>query len=294
MARAQQAAAPIERARLFQSTPNATNSTVTADGTALASDDSEASSDDSLGTQIILRKRERVRAFVIAGDASIFYTDNAALTTHGKTDDVFFVTNAAVSWTPRINPHLEAQVAAHGSIFRYNSMSALDFENLGLSAALFWNPEHTCDVAFFARLDFTELLDRHSEEILREHALTIGAQKVFPVGRSQTFTLGTTAMGGIADPSSAQRQQLGVFAGYHWQITRDLEAELFYRFAAYFYDRADRTDGNHVVSANVRYRISRYADINGFVSFGANRSSVPNFDYNVVTAGAGVGLTVRF
>lgn len=294
LARAQQAVSPIDRARLFQSTPNAANPTVNADGTALAEEDSEASSDDSLGTQIILKKRERVRTFVIAGDASVFYTDNAALTPNNKSDDLFFVTNAGISWTPRINPHLEAQIAARASIFRYNSMSTLDFESLGLSAALFWSPEHFCGINFFARYDFIELLDRHSDEILRDHEFTIGAQRMFSVGRAQTITIGATAVGGIADPSSAQRQQLGIFAGYRWQITRDFDAELFYRFAAYFYDRADRNDCNHVLSANLRYRLSRFADVNGFVSFGANRSDTPGFDYDVVTAGAGVGLSFRF
>lgn len=294
IARAQQPAAPIERARLFQSTPNSISSSINADGTALAEDDAEASSDDSLGTQVILKQRERVPTFVLAGDACILYTDNAALSQHDKIDDLFFITNAGISWTPRINQRLEAQVAAHTSIFRYNSLSTLDFENLGLGAALFWNPEHFWDVALFARYDFIELLDRHSEEILRDHEFTIGAQKVFAVGRSQTLTIGATAMGGIAHPSSAQRQQLGFFAGYHWQIARDLEADLFYRLSGYFYDRADRMDCNQVVSASVRYRFSRYADLNSFVSFGGNRSDTSNFDYNVVTAGAGIGLAVHF
>lgn len=291
MARAQQASS-IEQARLFQNTP--TTSSVNADGTALPDADTEASSDDSFGTQVILKNRERIRTFTLAGDTSIFYTDNAALTRHDKIDDVFFVTNAGLSWTPRINSHLEAQLAARASIFRYGSTSSLDFENLGVGGALFWSPEHFCDVAFFARYDFIELLDRHSKEILRDHEFTVGAQKIFPVGKSQAFTLGVTGMGGIADPSAAQRQTAGIFAGYHWQITPKLEAELFYRFSAYFYDRADRMDCNHIVSGSVRYRISRYADLNAFVSFGGNRSDTAGFDYNVVTAGGGVGFTVRF
>ena len=292
MARAQQAPS-IEQARLFKNTP-AANSAVNADGTALPDADTEASSDDSFGTQVILKKRERVRTIFLTGDTSAFFTDDAALTRSDKIDDVFFVTNLGLSWTPRVNPHLEAQLAARGSIFRYGSTSSLDFENLGVGAAVFWNPEHFCDVSFFARYDFIELLDRHSEEILRDHEFTVGGQKIFAVGKSQAFTLGVTGMGGIADPSAAQRQQVGVFAGYHWQITRQFEAELFYRFSAYFYDRADRMDCNHIVSGSVRYRVSRYADLNAFVSFGGNRSDTAGFDYNVVTTGGGAGFTLRF
>src|ERR1700694_2851484 len=122
IAHAQQTSS-IEQARLFQNTP--ATSSVNADGTLLPDSDTEASSDDSFGTQVILKKRERVRTVALTGDTSIFFTDNAALTRHDKIDDVFFVTNVGLSWTPQINPHLEAQIAARGSIFRYASTSSL-------------------------------------------------------------------------------------------------------------------------------------------------------------------------
>jgi hypothetical protein len=289
---AQQPAASIERARLFQNTPN---STVNADGMALATDESEASSDDSFGTQVILKKRERPKTVSLTGDVSAFFTDNAALTPNDKIDDVFFVTNAGASWTPRINPQLEAQLNAHASIFRYGSTSALDFENLGLGAALFWTPRHFADIALFARYDFIELLDRHSDEILRDHEFTVGGQKIFAVGHSQSFfTLGASVTGDIAEPSAAQRQMAAIFAGYHWQITRAFEAELYYRLAGYFYNHADHADCNQVVSGSLRYRLSRNADLNGFVSFSSNRSDKTRFDYNAVTAGGGIAVTVRF
>lgn len=256
--------------------------------------DESDSSDDSFGTQVILKKRERPETLLLTGDVSVFYTDNAALAPVNKIDDVFAVTNAGASWTPRINPRLEAQLNAHTSIFRYNSTSALDFENLGLGAALFWSPEHFADIAFFARYDFIELLDRHSDEILRDHEFTVGGQKIVAVGKSQSFSLGASVMGDIAEPSSAQRQQGAIFAGYHWQITRAFEAELYYRFAAYFYDHAERTDCNHVVSGSLRYRLSLNADLNSFVSFSSNRSDKTGFDYNAVTAGGGIAVTFRF
>jgi hypothetical protein len=290
--RGQQSSSSIERARLFQNTPNAAGS-VDANGTLLPIDETD-SSDDSFGTQVILQKRERVRTVLITADTSVQYTDNAALTPHDKIDDVLFVTNAAISWTPRINPHLEGQIAAHTSIFRYNTTSVLDFENLGFSGALFWTPEHCNNIVFSARFDFIELLDRHSDEILRDHELTVAAEKTFAVGKHQTLTLGATLMGGIAEPSSAQRQQAGVFADYRWQITKALDLDLYYRLAGYFYNRADRTDCNHVLSGSIRYRLSRYADLNGFVSFGSNRSDTTDFDYDVITAGGGIVVVFRF
>jgi hypothetical protein len=294
LAVAQQGDASIERARLFRTTPGSTNPTVNADGTALASDDSETSSDESFGEQIILKKRERVPTVAIGGDVSIFYTDNAALTPDNKIHDAFVVGDAGISWTPRINPQLEGQLSGHASIFRYNSTSVLDFENLGVGAALFWTPEHCPDVSFFARYDLIELLDRHGDEILQDHEITFGAQKVFPVGKTQSFSLGVIAGGGVAIPSSQQREQAALFASYHWRITRAFDAEVSYRAAGYYYNHTDRTDGNQVVTANLRYRISRYAELNSFFSFGSNRSDKSRFDYDAVTAGGGIALTFRF
>jgi hypothetical protein len=266
---------------------------VNADGTPIG--DSDASSDDdSFGTQVLLKSKERVRTFAITGDTSIFYTSNVALTRSGERDDAFVVANAGVSWTPRLSPQWEAQLAAHASIFRYQDVSDLDFENLGFGAGLFWTPEHFWGLDLFAHYDFIELLNRHSEEILSDHEFTIGAQKVFSLGRGQTFTIGVTAMAGITDPEIVRRQQAGIFFGYHLQLTRALETELFYRLAGYFYDAAHRNDLNQILSWNLRYRLAAWADLNAFVSYGINRSDDAAFDYNVATGGAGVGVTIRF
>ncbi|MEY2562331.1 MAG: hypothetical protein QOH88_524 [Verrucomicrobiota bacterium] len=293
MARAQQAVSTIERARLFENTPTTTHVAVNADGTQLGDTDT-SSDDDSFGTQVILKSKERVRMFAVTGDTSVFYTNNAALTRNREIHDVFFVANAGVSWTPRINPQLEAQVAAHASIFRYHDTSALDFESLGLGAGLFWNPENFYGVSIFARYDFIELLDRHSDEILNDHEFTIGAQKTYSFGRCQSLTVGATAIAGISDPDTAQRQQLGVFFSYHLQLTRALESEIFYRLAFQFYNAAERNDFNQVISLTLRYRLATWADLNAFFSYGNNRSDVAAFEYGAVTGGAGVGVTMRF
>jgi hypothetical protein len=44
----------------------------------------------------------------------------------------------------------------------------------------------------------------------------------------------------------------------------------------------------------VRYRLSRSVDLNGFVSFSGNRSDTAGFDYDAVTAGGGIAVTIRF
>jgi hypothetical protein len=291
-AHAQQAVPPIEQARLFRELPTATNTKVDANGMALGDDDT--TSDDSFGAQLILKSQPRIPTFVVTGDASVFYTNNAALTRRDKIDDVFFVANAGVSWTPLIAPHLEGQIAAHGSIFRYDNTSVLDFEDLGLGAGLSWNPDHFAGVGLFAHYDFIELINRHSEEILRDHEFTIGAQKVFPLGRAHAIVAGATVMAGVAEPESAQRDQASLFLAYRLQVTRSLGVEFLYRFAGHFYNDTGRIDRNQLLTANVRYRLREWAEINAFFSFADNRSNDSEFNYDATANGGGLSATVRF
>lgn len=291
-AHAQEAVSPVQQARLHQELPTFANTKVDANGMALGDD--ETTSDDSLGTQLILQNQPRTSALVLTGDASIFYTNNAALTRRNTIDDSFFVANVGMSWTTLIDPHLQAQIAAHGSIFRYESTSVLDFESLGLGTGLFWSPDHFAGVGLFAHYDFTELLNRHSEEILRDHEFTLGAQRAFPLGRVHGFVAGATLMAGVAEPESAQRDQAGVFLAYRLQMTRSLGVELLYRFAGYYYNDTGRIDRNQIWSAGVRYRLREWADINAYFSFTDNRSDDSVFSYDAMSTGGGLSATIQF
>ncbi len=282
----------IEQARLFQKPSGITNTSVTADGMAIG--DANPSDDDSFGDQMILKSQPRPKTIVLSADASVFYTNNVALTNRAKIDDEFIVAHVGGGWTPHVARNLDAQFGVSVSTFRYNHTSSLDFTNLGFGAGLYWSPENFHGIGLFARYDFIELLNRHGREILRDHEFTVGAQKVIALGRSHAITLGATGMAGISTPRSAQRDQAGLFVGYQLQVTRNLDTELLYRPAVHFYNSNGRVDLNQVVSWNFRYRFSSWAEANAFFSYGDNRSDRSVFDYNVFTAGAGIGFTGRF
>jgi hypothetical protein len=291
---AQQAVAPIEQARLFEKPAAAPIANVNADGAEMVSPSGAGAADDSFGAQIIMKTQERLRAFAVSGSAAIFYTSNAALTRSGAISDAFAVVDASVAWRPKIGSQLEAEFAAHGAFFRYNETRELDFENLGLSAALSWQPPACPSVSLFARYDFTELLNGSSDEILRDHQLTIGAQKTFVLGRSHALFAGLSGSARISDPDAAQRDEVGPYLGYHLRISRSLNADLFYRFAFHFYNQSSRIDRNQTLSLGLRYSLTDWADVSGTASLGFNRSDSAAFDYDVFNAGGGVGVTVRF
>lgn len=293
-ASAQNANATIEKSRLLGQTPAAINNNVNADGTALPVSEESSTSDDSFGAQMILKKQERVRPFILTGDASIFYTNNAALTPDHTIADGFAVMNAGLGWLPKLGHDLEAQISVRTSVLRYFETSSLDFASLGAGAALSWSPPFLGGANLFTRYDFTELLDDDGNGILTDHEWTLGAQRGFALGRSQAIIAGIAGSARFSDPHPAQRDQLSAFVGYQLQITRALATDISYRFGYYFYNSDSRVDRNHVISWNIRYRLNDNVDLGLFASFATNQSNNASFEYDVVNPGGGIGFNVRF
>ena len=289
---AQQAVSPTEHVRLVEQLPNSPRANIDANGSLTAEND--YASDDGFGEAVVLQNQSPNHAFVLSGDTSVFYTSNAALTPNHEIDDVFFVADAAITWTPITTPHFGAQFIAHGSTFRYDQHSVLDFQSFGAGVGLTWNLDELPGISFFARYDFIDMLDRHSEQILRDHEFSVGAQKGFTLGRAQTLVIGAYLMAGLAEPESAQRDQGGLFLAYRLQMSRSLAAELGYRFAGYYYNESERVDRGQVLSANLQWRVLEWIDINASVSLISNGSDDPAFDYSAVTGGGGLSAHVQF
>ncbi|HSH38881.1 MAG TPA: hypothetical protein VK993_08850, partial [Chthoniobacterales bacterium] len=284
----------IEQSRLLQQAVPPVNLGVDANGTVVGGTEATQTEDDSFGAQLILKAQERPRAWVVSGGVSVIYTDNVGLAAAAEKDDAFIVANAAIGWSKRLSQTVEANVGVQASVFRYDKASELDFQNVGFGAGLVWNPPALRGVSLFGRYDLTELFGSDGRHILLDNVLTLGAQKAFVFGRSHSMAVGVVGSTGLADPGAAQRSQLGAYLGYRLQLTRKLETDFLYRPAVHIYSDTGRVDFNQIISWNLRYRFSDWADLNAFMSYGLNRSERSSFDYNVFTGGAGVGVNIRF
>jgi len=283
----------IEQARLF-ARPAGTESTgITADGTPLPNSGGTAE-DDSFGAQQILKSQPpRNPEFFASADSALFYTSNAALTRRDTKDDGISVTNAALSWNHNVSAELQIQAGLRASLFRYADNSALDFENLGAGVGVAWAPHNPWGITAFGRYDFSELLDKHSRELLEDHEFTVGAPKVWAFSRTHALTAGVLGSLGISDPFAAQRDQVGGFAGYHVTLSRQFDADLAYRLSGFFYSTGKRNDLNQAVSLAFRYHITPWVEAGALLSFGSNKSSRSVFDYDVFNTGGSIGLTIR-
>lgn len=292
--RAQQAASSvIDQARLFQGTPESPAVAVDANGTAIGPG-GETSPDDSFGAQMLLKDQPKVRSFTFSAGVHGYFTSNVALTRRATRTDAFFVVDASGNWTHALSPELETFVGLQASTFRYTDSSALDFNSLGVGTGLSWTSRRWPGVNFFGRYDFTELLNRDGNEVLSDHQFSVGAQKIYALGRAHAISFGLVGSVGISAPFAAQRDQVGPFVAYQLRLTRALDTSVSYRLGYQIYTSGNRQDWNQVFAWSLRYHFNDWADAAASFSLGGNRSNVSVFDYDVVSSGAGVSFTTRF
>jgi hypothetical protein len=295
IARSQQADSSITQARLFPN-PTAPGSTsVDANGTALPEEESASESgDDSFGAQIILKNQERRRIYTVFADVSAFHTNNVDLNASGSRSDSFLVANVGTAWRPAIRPDLIADFSGGMSVFRYDRASELDFEKLWLGVGLSWAVPRAPGVMVFGRYDFSEVLDGSSNELLQDHEFSVGAQKIFVLGRSHYLATGLTGILGLSTPRSEQRDQAAIHAAYHLQVTRSFDVDLLYRYAAQFYNEGGRIDRNQTLSLALGIAATRWLRVAGLISAARNDSNQNAFEYDVFNVGGGVKLEVTF
>ena len=295
VAQSQQAVSSITQSRLFANPTAPGTTAVDANGTALPEDQSAPDAeDDSFGAQIILKNQERRRVFTVFTDVSVFHTNNVDLIPQGSRSDSFVAANLGGAWRPAIRQDLIADVSAGSSIFRYDRASELDFEKLWAGVGLSWAAPRASGIIAFIRYDFSEVLDASSNELLQDHELSLGGQKIFAFGRSHFLATGLTGIAGFSTPSSQQRDQVAVHADYHLQVTRSFDVDLLYRYAVQFYTAGDRIDRNQTLSLGMGVAATRWLRVGGSISAARNDSNESAFEYDVFNLGGGVKVEITF
>jgi hypothetical protein len=295
VARGQQVVSSITQSRLFTNQTAPGTSSVDANGTALPEDETTPESDDdSFGAQIILKNQERPRKFSVFSEISVSRTSNVDLTPDAGRSDSFFAVRVGGAWKPILSSQLIGEISVSSSGLRYDRANELDFETVGVGAGLSWLVPHTPGIILFGRYDFTEVLDASSNELLEDHALTAGLQKIFVFGRSNFLNLGINGGFGVSKPRSQQRNQAAIQAGYHLQITRSLDTDLVYRYAAQFYAAGDRLDRNQTLSLSLGFMPNRWLRFSGLISAARNDSNEAAFEYDVFNFGGGIRGEVSF
>ncbi len=241
--------------------------------------------DPDLGEQVILKRREKATPFSAFANVTGFYTSNAALTNGVELNDFFFVGEVGVSYQPRITRDLVAEITVRQAAFRYAKYDALDFESLNMGAGLTYVVRPLGGIALTARYNYNRLTDgSEHDEFFKNQTITVGLLKSFEFSKAHYVYVGYSSIFGFSDPVAPQRDEHGIFAGYHASLTRSVSSELFYRLALFDYLEG-RYDWNQTLALSLKWDVTRWFNVAATVSGGFNNSNRDVFDYDVFNAG---------
>jgi len=252
--------------------------------------------DEDLGEQRLLVPDTRYKSLTLFANATEFYTSNAALTNGGAQGDWFTALQFGGSWVPRIAGNLYGEVSALQQLYRYADFSGLSFNSLDVGGGLIYVLRDLGDLSAFARYNYNLLTDASSSNsIFYQQTIRLGLQKPFVFSRAHSATVAlNTDLNLDGWPDYALRNRFALLAGYQVNLTRRLQANLFYQIAYFPFLDVDRRDWNQILSAGLAYNFTPWFSVNASVSASFNDSNENFYTYNVLNTGAGVSALIRF
>ena len=253
-------------------------------------------SDEDLGEQRLLVPDARYKSLTLFANASEFYTSNAALTNGGAQGDWFTALQFGGSWVPRIKGSLFGEVSVLQQLYRYAEFSNLSFNSLDVGGGLIYAFRDLGDLSAFARYNYNLLTDASaSNSIFYQQTIRLGLQKPFVFSRAQSATVGLqTDLNLDGWPDYALRNRFALLLSYQANLTRKLQASLFYQLAYFPFLDVDRRDWNQILGAGLAYNFAPWFSVNASVSASFNDSNENFYTYNVLNTGAGVSAVLRF
>ncbi len=289
------AASSIEQARQFGMAVQPPAGVPETDQSSVAPTTVGNPDDDSFGDQQILKRAEPVRPFDTFAGASVFFTNNVALTHRGAQSDTFLVATFGLSASRKITNTLEIDFTAKSGLFRYSKYDAFDLDTVDAIVGLNWQLPALWDSMAFADYDFSDFFNgRTEDETFQNHGFTVGLQKAYAISRAQSVMAGVSAEFNLSDPVSTQRNELSLFTEYHVDLTRHLSADLSYRYDYEAYTQGDRRDNENTLTLSLQYCLSDWLAVIASTYFTLDRSNEEVFSYEALVGGLGLGVNIRF
>lgn len=253
-------------------------------------------SDPDLGEQRLLFSDQSYQPFTIFANAAEFYTTNARLTNGGVQGDWFTALQFGASYVPRLTGSLFGEVSVLQQLYRYANLSDLSFNSLDLGGGLIYVFRDLEDLSLVARYNYNLLTNASSDRtIFYQQTIRLGLQKPFVFSRAHSATVAFfNDLNLDGWPDYALRHRFSLLGGYQANLTRHLQANLFYQIAYLPFVDISRRDWNQILSAGLAWNFNEFFSINASVSGSFNESNESFFNYSVLNTGAGVSAVIRF
>jgi hypothetical protein len=303
-ARAQQSAAQdnesqIERSRLPNPLTPVTGGLSVGEpdeGTGSSETAPAAPGDNDLGILSVLHQAERRQPWTLFADGGFVYTSNVALTNRNTHDDVFFVGEGGVGYEWKLAPDLTLAGTAEEQYFAYDKFNELDFGSMNFALALSYTAHKLSDIVLSVQLGFTRLTHSSvvANEFFRNGGLSLGAQKLFSIGRAQLVGIGGDIDLGYSVPHVAEREDFGLSTNYIVQFTRHLSLQTGVLAAYYLYPDTGREDFNLSGTGGASYAFTPWCTLGVTLSGTLDRSTREPLAYNLFNAGGTLLFRMHF
>jgi hypothetical protein len=252
--------------------------------------------DADLGEQSVLLPDDSYEAFTLFSNVTEFYTTNAGLTNGSEQADWFTGLQFGGAWVPRITGNLFAEATALQQLFRYANLSGLSFNSLDLGAGLIYVAPELDNLSLFARYNYNFLSNSSSDSSLfYQQTVRLGLNKPFVFSRAHSAMVGLVADLNLDGwPGYALRNRFALLTSYRVDLTRLLQANLFYQIGYFPFAQTARRDWNQLVSLGFTVNINPRFSINTSVSGGFNSSNDALYTYSVLNTGVGVSANYKF
>lgn len=256
----------------------------------------ESPADADLGDQRILVPDDRYKAFTLFSNVTEFYTTNAALSNGNEQADWLTAAQFGAAWVPRITGNLFGEATAMQQLFRYANLSGLSFNSLDLGAGLIYVVRELDDLSIFARYNYNLITDAASDSsTFYQQTIRLGLNKPFVFSRAHSANVGLVADFNLDGwPRYALRNRFALLTGYNVNLTRLLQANLFYQIGYFPFVESSRQDLNQLVSLGFTLNLNPRFSINTSVSGGFNSSTESFYSYSVLNTGVGVSANFKF
>jgi hypothetical protein len=252
--------------------------------------------DDDLGVQRILMRRDEYRPFTLFSSVNEFFTTNAALSNSNPQSDWFTTVLFGASYMPRISGGLFAEFTAVQQLFRYANYGGLNFNSLDLGAGLVYVFRELEGLSVYTRYNYNLLTPGSADSSLfYQQTIRAGLNKPFIFSRAHSLNVGLAADINVDGwPDYALRHRFAFLTGYQLNVTRILQANLFYQLAYFPYVDVGRRDWNQIVSLALVLNLTQRFNVSASVSGGFNESNIGFFEYSVLNAGVGLAANYKF
>ena len=244
--------------------------------------------------------RPKPQQFLMALEASGFFTSNAALAPGPESSDWVGRTGLRGAWFPQLTDKINLMAMSYYSLWRYANLQELDFDDFGSQIGLQYHqgraelPGGLSRLNVWAQYRYQRLTSpwNWGNRLYENHFLETGLRKGWLLSPDISVWLGGNAAVSVGGgPFDFRRHEFSTQAGAAWQITPKLAFTTLYRFAWFDYVQVSRNDLNHLLFLGLGYQVTNNLTAQIYVSGIFNHSDVNAFDYKTLNTGLGLVLS---